>query len=89
LLRAIREDTLLRNEKIQKIINLLEQGYTCRQTADLLGVSLATVKKVSCGKRRLNIPKVRSTEPAYVQAEPVPTLKSLFHLADNEYQVSE
>jgi hypothetical protein len=45
---------LLTNKIIQKILHLLENGFSTRKTAELTGVSLDTVCRVASGKRSPN-----------------------------------
>jgi hypothetical protein len=51
MLWATHEDTLLNHETIQKILHLVEQGYSRRQIAELSNVSVWSVPKIANGKR--------------------------------------
>jgi hypothetical protein len=48
--RATHENTLLNKKTIQKVLHLLEQGYSRRQIAELSDISVWSVQKIANGK---------------------------------------
>lgn len=52
----------LKDSEVGLILDLLADGMPCRSIALKFGVSLQTVRSISCGRRRSQTPMVENTQ---------------------------